>query len=292
MWKNKFNKDSPTTLKTTWHPRQLYDFKYVYAVLSRRSKGISIGINLNLDKRCNYNCVYCQVDRRESHENSIVEMNVLQSELSQLLNIFQSNEIYEHAPFNSLPKNQRIVRDVAFSGDGEPTAFRQFDECVNIVASELKRVDFKDTKIVVITNATYFHKKWMQTALKSLDSCHGEIWAKLDAGTQEYMNQINATDFPLEKLLDNIALAGKDRHIIIQTLFAKIHNQLPAQIEIDNYINRLKELLDRGTRIKTVHLITVARPPAQSYVSALNKNLLNAIATQIKEQTKICVEVY
>ena len=144
----------------------------------------------------------------------------------------------------------------------------------------------------MITNATYFHKKWMKTALKFLDSCNSEIWAKLDAGSQNYLNHINVTDFPLEKLLDNIALAGKNRPIIIQTLFVSIHNQPPFQIEIDNYINKLQELIARGTLIKSVHLITVARSPAQSYVTALNENVLNAIAAQIKSQTNIYVEAY
>ena len=43
------------------HPRSFQENRYVYPVLSRRSKGISIGVNLNLDKVCNFDCVYCQV---------------------------------------------------------------------------------------------------------------------------------------------------------------------------------------------------------------------------------------
>ena len=37
------------------------NFKFVYPTLSRRSKGISIGVNLNPDKVCNFDCIYCQV---------------------------------------------------------------------------------------------------------------------------------------------------------------------------------------------------------------------------------------
>jgi len=287
----RISSDIPT-LKTTAHPRQLYDFKYIYAVLSRRSKGISIGINLNLDKRCNYHCVYCQVDRSQVPENIEINLQLLHSELSQLLQAFQSGSIYDNPPFSTLLENQRILRDVAFSGDGEPTAFRQFADCVDIVARVLKAGNFTETKIVVISNATYFHKKWMQPALKSLDHCNSEIWAKLDAGTQNYLNQVNGTDFPLEKLLNNIALVGKERHIIIQTLFAKLYDQPPTAFEINHYINKLQILLARGTRIKTVQLYTVARQPAQSYVSALDKNTLAEIAAQIQKQTHLYVEVY
>ena len=45
------------------HPRSFEANRYVYPVLSRRAGGISIGVNLNADKICNFHCVYCQVDR-------------------------------------------------------------------------------------------------------------------------------------------------------------------------------------------------------------------------------------
>ena len=46
------------------HERQFAENRFVYPVLSRRSGGISVGINLNPDKVCNFDCVYCQVDRK------------------------------------------------------------------------------------------------------------------------------------------------------------------------------------------------------------------------------------
>src|SRR4051812_50014357 len=47
----------------TQHSRTWRDNRYVYPVVSRRSKGISIGVNLNPDKVCNFDCIYCSVDR-------------------------------------------------------------------------------------------------------------------------------------------------------------------------------------------------------------------------------------
>ena len=46
------------------HDRAWRANRYVYPVVSRRSRGLSIGVNLNPDKACNFDCVYCQVDRR------------------------------------------------------------------------------------------------------------------------------------------------------------------------------------------------------------------------------------
>ena len=36
------------------HPREYANFTYAYPVLSRRSGGVSIGVNLNPDKICNF----------------------------------------------------------------------------------------------------------------------------------------------------------------------------------------------------------------------------------------------
>ena len=48
----------------TDHARAFQTNRFVYPVLSRRSHGISVGVNLNPDKICNFDCIYCQVDRR------------------------------------------------------------------------------------------------------------------------------------------------------------------------------------------------------------------------------------
>ena len=52
----------PVSLFQT-HSRSFEDNRFVYAVVSRRSGGVSIGVNLNPEKYCNFDCVYCQVDR-------------------------------------------------------------------------------------------------------------------------------------------------------------------------------------------------------------------------------------
>ena len=43
------------------HDRNIYKSKYIYPVVSRRSKGLSLGINLNTNNACNWQCIYCQV---------------------------------------------------------------------------------------------------------------------------------------------------------------------------------------------------------------------------------------
>ena len=59
------------------HDRVWQANRYVYPVVSRRSKGISIGVNLNPDKVCNFDCIYCCVDRKQTGKYKEVDLGIL-----------------------------------------------------------------------------------------------------------------------------------------------------------------------------------------------------------------------
>jgi len=111
----------------TRHPRRFEENRFVYPVLSRRSEGISVGLNLNPDKICNFDCIYCQVDRTTQSETQFVETRQLLEELEDSLRLAASGELFEHPQFQSTPPALRRLNDIAFSGDGEPTTYRNFD---------------------------------------------------------------------------------------------------------------------------------------------------------------------
>src|SRR3982750_345300 len=112
----------------TQHSRSWRDNRYVYPVISRRSKGLSIGVNLNPDKVCNFDCVYCCVDRTVPPTYREVDMSVLDDELSRMLELASSGEIWQIPPFDQTTARLRRINDVAFSGDGEPTSFKSFSQ--------------------------------------------------------------------------------------------------------------------------------------------------------------------
>src|SRR5215217_5308256 len=122
----------------TDHARLFEQNRFVYPVLSRRSGGISIGVNLNPDKICNFDCIYCQVDRRSQSETRFVETSALVEELRTTLDLVTSGRIYETAKFADVPPQLRRLNDIAFSGDGEPTTYKHFDEIIEKCA-EIKR---------------------------------------------------------------------------------------------------------------------------------------------------------
>jgi wyosine [tRNA(Phe)-imidazoG37] synthetase (radical SAM superfamily) len=265
----------------TQHSRSWRENRYVYPVLSRRSRGLSIGINLNPDKVCNFDCVYCCVDRSIPPTVREVDLEILRAELRHLLSIAASGEVFASPPFDAAPPALRRLNDVAFSGDGEPTSFKGFGQACEIAAEEIAAAGVPDTKIVVITNATLLRRPLVAEALTYLDQHNGEIWAKLDAGTEDYYRQIERTSIPLDRVLENILACGREREILIQSLFMRLHNIGPSAAEISAYLARLTALKAGGCRIKTVQVYTVARRTAEDWVTPLPNAEVDAIVSQI-----------
>ena len=266
------------------HPRQYEQNRFVYPVLSRRSGGLSIGVNLNPDKVCNFDCIYCQVDRRSEAETRFVELEQLLSELEETLKLVSSGRLYGDEKFASVPLELRRLNDIAFSGDGEPTTYRNFDEIIEQAAALKARNQFDAVKIVLITNASMFHRPVVQRGLEVLDRNNGEVWAKLDAGTDEYYQLIERTKIPFRQVLDNITAAAQVRPLVIQSLFMRVDGRPPGTAEIDAYLARLREIVDAGGRVRLVQVYTVARTPAESFVTPLMRDEVDAIAARVESE--------
>src|SRR6476620_7998872 len=112
----------------TLHERRFDANRFVYPVLSRRSRGLSLGVNLNPDKVCNFDCIYCQVDRTRQSETRFVETAALVAELEAMFDTIVSGKLFETLEFAGTPPALRRLNDIAFSGDGEPTTYRNFDQ--------------------------------------------------------------------------------------------------------------------------------------------------------------------
>ncbi len=284
----------------TDHRRQWRNCRYVYPVVSRRARGISIGVNLNIDKRCSFACLYCQVNRRLRREPMEVQIPRLKDELELALRTIGSGELWEDERFAETPLEMRRINDIAFSGDGEPTALPNFDQAVSAAADALANYTKTNKpadpiKIVVITNASHLQSPQVGRALPILDANNGEIWAKLDAGTEEFFRKVNrpAGGITLENILDNILAVSTDRPVVIQTLFFLINGLAPTEAEIDAYCSRLLWLIKNNGNIKLVQLHTIARPPAASNAATLPDEKLNAIAEIVRKKiSPVPVEVH
>jgi len=254
------------------HRRELDQNRYVYAVVSRRARGLSIGVNLNPDKRCNFDCPYCQVDRTTPGGESRVDVAELRAELEDLLGR-AAGDLWARPPFDTVAPERRRLADVAFAGDGEPTTPTEFPAAARAAREARDRLA-PGVPLRLLTNATLLHKERVRAALGEFD----ELWCKLDAGTEAYFRLVDGTRLPFRRILANLALVSRERPIVVQSLFLTLDGAGPGDAEIAAWVARLREIAAGGGRIEHVQVYTVARAPAAPRVGALPGERLETIA--------------
>ena len=114
--------------------------------------------------------------------------------------------------------------------------------------------------------------------LAILDQNNGEIWAKLESGTDEYYKLVERTTIPFRQILDNITAAAQVRPLVIQSLFMQDQRPIAAACRaLEAFCDRLNEITAAGGKIKLVQIYTVARRPAESFVAPLENAEVDAI---------------
>jgi wyosine [tRNA(Phe)-imidazoG37] synthetase (radical SAM superfamily) len=282
----RYHEAVPRALTFTDHGRDLDQNRYVYAVVSRRARGLSIGVNLNTDKVCNFDCPYCQVDRRTPGGPAQVDVTLLGVELEALLDRARSGTLWAHPLFDTTPAALRRVADVAFAGDGEPTTPREFPAAARAAREALDRMAL-GVPLRLLTNATMLDRPRVRGVLPLFDA----LWCKLDAGTEAYFQRVDGTRLPFRKVLDNLLGVARERPIVIQSMFVTLEGEGPPEAEIGAYAGRLREIVDQGGGIDIVQVYTVARRPADARVGPLADERLERIAERVRAEG-LRAEVY
>ena len=271
--------------------REFLGNRYVYVVVSSRARGLSIGVNMNPDKLCNFNCVYCEVDRAAAAALKTLDVDVMADELQHTLGLARSGKLHHLEHHLNTPSELLVIRHVALSGDGEPTLCPNFLDAVQAVMHARALRKFPFFKIVLITNASGLDLPDVQNGLK-LFTDSDEIWAKLDAGTQDFMEKVNRTECPLEKILANILAVAQKRPVIIQSLFSRWNGDEPPAWEIEQYAQRLRELKESGAQIPLVQIYSATRPALQTDCGHLPLKALSQIAERVREVSGLRAEVF
>jgi wyosine [tRNA(Phe)-imidazoG37] synthetase (radical SAM superfamily) len=272
-------------------PRNPLNNRFVYAVISQRAHGLSIGVNLNPDKGCSFDCAYCEVDRDTPGLERQVDVTVMARELQRVLSLAHGGGLAGLAGFSHLPPELLQLKEVALSGDGEPTLCLNFEEVVRTVSHIRSAGGFPFFKLVLITNSTGLDLPEVTRGLKRL-AREDEIWVKLDAGTQAYMDKVNRSDIPLWRVLNNILAVAKKRPVIIQSLFPLVDGEEPPLDEIEQYVQRLKELKAAGAQIALVQVYSAHRPPHRPNCEHLPLKSLSHIARRVREAAGLKAEVF
>lgn len=286
------NRIPPVSVRTAafGHPRDYLGNRHVYTVISQRARGLSLGINLNPDQHCNFNCVYCEINRERPVRAQRLDLKVMTAELTAMLDKVFHNRLRRVTWFRNLPAELLEIKEVALSGDGEPTLCPIFSKVVKAI-TRVREQGLYPFKIVLITNTTGLHRLDVRRGLRLL-AAWDEVWLKLDAGTQNYLSKVNRPDITLEQVLKNILTLGRKRPIVIQSLFPDDPAARLTQDEIDQYVQRLRELRSGGAQIKLVQIYSAHRPAHRPECKHLPLDVLSDIAQRVREVAGLPAEVF
>lgn len=283
--------NSPT-LSFRDHNQPFFGMEMVYPVVSRRTAGVSIGIDLNPNHACNWACNYCQVTDLKRGKAPPVDLERLTDELGRLLDAVMQTSFME----TYVPEGLRVLRDVAFSGNGEPTSSTFYPAAMTRVLQALEqRPSLASVKIITITNGTHGLKPSVRAALRESTRHHGEVWFKIDRGDREDIWRVNRVRVNTDQVLARLKGVSTCCPTWIQTCMTAQDGQPPAAQEIQRYLDFMVRIHASAIPVQGVLLYTLARPshqPGGDHLDSLSSAWLETLAATLRLATGWIVRVF
>jgi wyosine [tRNA(Phe)-imidazoG37] synthetase (radical SAM superfamily) len=273
----------PIQLTTTSHNRDIAGLTYVYPVLSRRAGGLSVGINFNTNNACNWRCIYCQVPNLKVGSAPDLDFKLLENELRFFLNDVQQGGFFQRF---QVEEGNRVIKDIAISGNGEPTSVKDFAKAVDLIGSlALEWGIFPQSKFVLITNGSLMHRPDVQEGVKKLKRYGGEVWFKLDSATKQGRALVNNTGQSCRASVDKLLLSAGLCPTKLQTCLVDYDKRGLPKDEKNALLDLLKHIKTKKCRLQGVMLYTIARPslqPESVRLESLPLEVLEAFADEIR----------
>lgn len=193
------------------------------------------------------------------------------------------------------------VRDICFSGNGEPVMAAVFPEALR-TAEVLRREFAPAAKLVVITNGAGLLNPEIFALLRRAALENGlRIWLKVDAGTESWYGVINRSAVPFEPLLEAVhAFAVSGAPFTAQTMICAVNGLFPPQEEETAWVELITELAAPGA-LHAVQIYGKVRPapedplavPAPAGILEQRAALLRfALSKAVPGKQAVPVEVY
>jgi wyosine [tRNA(Phe)-imidazoG37] synthetase (radical SAM superfamily) len=247
-------------LTITDHDRGSAGLTYVYPVVSRRARGVSIGVNLNPNNACNWRCVYCQVPDLVAGTAPEVDLGLLEAELRTLLGDVVHGDFMQRR----VPPEARRLDDVAFSGNGEPTSSPQFVASIQLVGRVLSELGLSGTvRVRLITNGSLIRRRAVESGLRKLAELDGEVWFKLDRATAGGLQRVHSRRLDPARHLARLRHCAQLCPTWIQTIVYAWDGEPPPEPEQRAYLDALRALVAAAVPVRGVLLYGPARPSRQ-----------------------------
>ncbi|MFN3883497.1 MAG: radical SAM protein [Rhodocyclaceae bacterium] len=268
------------------HDRDGSGMTYVYPVLSRRARGVSVGINLNPNNACNWRCIYCQVPDLKRGGPPPIDLGLLETELRTLLDaLFRGDHLERYAP----PEARRVV-DVAFSGNGEPTSAREFPATVALVSRVLD--DFPSSlPLRLITNGSLLGRSSVREGIRMIGQRQGEVWFKIDGVGAETTQLINGAYLQPSVVLDRLKVCATLCPTWVQSCFFMLDDRPPSEDALERYLGLLANAREALTGVHLYGLARASRQPEASRLRALPAQWFEVLAERIRDATGLTVVV-
>ncbi|MBI5441298.1 MAG: radical SAM protein [Deltaproteobacteria bacterium] len=265
------------------HDRAAPGRRFVYVVRSRRSGGLSVGINLDPQQTCNFDCVYCEVIDRRAIARHVGRPPIVAAEIVAELSAVLASLRGGEAP-----------RDIAFAGDGEPSTFPGFLPLARGVFDARDAAGLPGVPVILITNGSGLARSGIREAHDLFAARGGSFWIKLDAGTEPFYRAVCRTSVPFERILANLAGAACRHPVVVQSMFFRSDDLgAPSTSEIASWAGRLASILHEGGSLAGVQVYTVARETMELGVHPLSAEALEEIARTARHALAgVPVEVY
>jgi histidinol dehydrogenase len=262
----------------------------VYPVYSRRSGGLSVGINLFPGKKvCPFDCPYCEVFPFSTNAGFSLE------QMEEDLRAVIADAVERNIP----------VKDICFSGNGEPSLSPDFPAALEL-AGRIRNELVPSAKLVLITNGAGLLQPGLFSLLadaatpsqEGANSLALDIWLKLDAGTPAWYQLINRAEIPHDKLVAKIKEFAALAPFTVQTMLCSVDGLAPPPDEARAWESLLLELAAIAAgKIRKVQIYGKARPsPEDPKAQALPVEYLEERAAAIRQapggSSQIPIEVF
>jgi wyosine [tRNA(Phe)-imidazoG37] synthetase (radical SAM superfamily) len=237
-------------------------FSHAFGPVPSRRLGRSLGVDLTPFKTCTLDCIYCQLGpttRRTLKRREFFPPGEIVDDVREAL---ASGPPPDH---------------VTLAGSGEPTLYQPLDEIIRA----LKKLT--TAPVVVLTNGSLLADPQVRAEIAAADI----LMPSLDAASENLYQQINRPhpELNTEGLLAGLSAARREfagQYWLEVMLLEGINTGPEALTELGEVLATLQP--------DEVHLNTVVRPPAESWVQALSPARRQACAAILGHRCKVIAD--
>nr|WP_305908742.1 radical SAM protein [Methylomarinum sp. Ch1-1]MDP4521594.1 radical SAM protein [Methylomarinum sp. Ch1-1] len=184
-----------------------------------------------------------------------------------------------------VPEHLRVIKDIAISGNGEPTSLPDFAKAVQLIGELAQGKGlFPEIGFVLITNGSLMHQAKVQEGLKQLNRFAGEVWFKLDSATEQGRRKINNSVESDRMVLEHLKISASLCRTKLQTCLLNF-KQFPWTEEERNAYLALLKRIKGEIALQEILLYGIARQslqPEADELAKVNEEQMNQFAERIR----------